>query len=623
MNRTQRFVLSIAGLSILVMMTFSAMAAGNYTLKAQIDRDQVALYERVTYTLTIESDSRNIPDPTLPDFDGFRILGSPRTSSQFSWVNGQVQNSRTISYLLEAHSEGRYTLSPAKISASGKDFLSNPVVITVVQPGDLRMSAEKDGQINRQIPPQSMENLFVELHVDKTEPYVGEPIRASLHVFTRVTIRDYGIQEEPEYQGFWVEPVDMPVQQQLTTRYINNIEFGEAKIYEIDLYPTVSGELTILPLVVAFQVQERQRDPFDHFFNSPFQSSFLGFRTVTKSSKTAVIKVRPLPVANKPVDFSGAVGNFKLKASIKDTTVKVGEAIIVTVTLSGSHGMKTIAPPKAPVLSEFKVFDPKSSDILSDPEMPGWKTRSFDYIFVPHQVGDFTIPGFTFSYFESDAESYKTLVSDPFFVSVTAAPGGIYLSPTGSEGKEITLLNIDTRYIKTALPIVHYIDPYKKNWFLGCLIVPFLVVPLVLTVNSRKRRLEGDEIFAREVRARSVSDKRFSEAQKAWKNGDFHVALDATARAFSQYLADRLGLPRGGITLKVVEEALLSISLKKSEIEQIGQYWNNLDAIRFSPIELSSRQVESAIEEGRKIIERLEKVKLKKKKPSADQLEAN
>ena len=109
MNRTQRFVLSIAGLSILVMMTFSAMAAGNYTLKAQIDRDQVALYERVTYTLTIGSDSRNIPDPTLPDFDGFRILGSPRTSSQFSWVNGQVQNSRTISYLLEARSGGRYT----------------------------------------------------------------------------------------------------------------------------------------------------------------------------------------------------------------------------------------------------------------------------------------------------------------------------------------------------------------------------------------------------------------------------------------------------------------------------------------------------------------------------------
>ncbi|MGB3976632.1 MAG: BatD family protein [bacterium] len=623
MNCVQRFILSVVKLTILATLAFPTLAAGNYTLTARVDRDQVTLYERITYTLTIESDSRNIPDPSLPDFNGFRTLGSPRTSSQFSWVNGRVQNSRTLSYLLEARTEGRYTLSPAKINADGKEFLSNPVVITVVKPGVQREPIKEDDQIVKQIAPQSMDNLFVELYIDNTEPYVAEPIRASLHVFTRLTIRDYGIQEEPEYQGFWTEPVDRPVQQQLTTRYINNVEYGEANIYEIVLYPTVSGELVIPPLIVAFQVQDRQRDPFDQFFNSPFQSSFFGFRTITRSSKTAVIKVRPLPNAGKPVDFNGAVGQFKLESSIKDKTVKVGEAIIITLTLSGNHGMKTIAPPKAPTLSDFKVFDPKSSDISPDPEIPGWQTRSFDYIFVPYQAGDYTIPGFSFSYFDADAEAYKTLMTDSFPVSVTSAPGGLYSSSTRVEGKEITLLNVDTRYIKTALPIVHYVDPYKRSWFFCCLAAPFLVVPLILAVSARKRRLEGDEIFAREVRARSVSEKRLSEAKKAWKNGDFHIALDATARAFSQYLADRMGLPRGGITLKRVEEILLNTCLEKAEINQISQYWNNLDAVRYSPVELSAGSVERVIEDGRKIIERLEKVKLKKKKSSAISVEVN
>lgn len=614
MNREKHLIQKVMGVLILVLLFFPPrITARNVTVTAYVDRQQLTLYERLTYTVTVEADTRNIPDPNLPDFKGFRVLGSPRTSSQFSWVNGQIQNARTFSYLLEARTEGRHTFSPASVRVAGNEYLSPPVTVNVTRPGAPGVSTQEGDIGSTHIAPEKMDSLFIELNIDNREPYVGEPVRVSLHVFTRVNIRDYGIQEEPEYQGFWVESVDLPLQPALNTRYINNLEFGEAKIHEVILYPTVSGELLIPPLVVAFQVQDKQGDPFDHFFNSPFQSNFFGTRKEIRSTQTGAINVQPLPMTGKPKNFNGAVGIFNLKASINSDTVKAGEAIIATVTLSGKHGMKTIAAPEAPSLDAFKVFDPKSGDILPDPVMPGWRTRSFDYIFVPHQPGEYDIPGFSFSYFNTDTKTYQTLTTESFHILVTAAPGAIYSGSSYADGRKIALLNTDTRYIKTTTPIIHYAPPYKKMWFIASLFLPVMITPLILFIDARKRRLKGDETFARGVRARSVSEKRFKEARKAWNEEDVNTAVDAAARAFSHYLADRLGLPRGGITLNSVEQALNAAHLDKKVVDNIRLYWIDLDAMRYSPAELPLEAVGAVIEKGRKIIEKLEKVKLKSK----------
>ncbi len=102
----------------------------------------------------------------------------------------------------------------------------------------------------------------------------------------------------------------------------------------------------------------------------------------------------------------------------------MGEAITINVTLSGDHGLKTVGTPMAPELPDFKVFEPKADEVIPDPETPGWNRRSFEYIMVPHKAGEFTIPGFTFSYFDAGKEEYRTLRTDEISVSVTSGPGG-------------------------------------------------------------------------------------------------------------------------------------------------------------------------------------------------------
>ena len=98
-----------------------------------------------------------------------------------------------------------------------------------------------------------------------------------------------------------------------------------------------------------------------------------------------------MPEAGKPAGFSGAAGLFKLESELKNPLVKTGEAITLTVTLRGNHGLKTIGAPVAPELSRFKVFEPKAGDVALDAQEPGWWRRSFDYVLVAHDPGDHII----------------------------------------------------------------------------------------------------------------------------------------------------------------------------------------------------------------------------------------
>ena len=57
----------------LIAPVFAAGAAGSdIQLTARVDRNHVTVYDRIQYTLTVESSQRGTPDPIPPDFSGFK-----------------------------------------------------------------------------------------------------------------------------------------------------------------------------------------------------------------------------------------------------------------------------------------------------------------------------------------------------------------------------------------------------------------------------------------------------------------------------------------------------------------------------------------------------------------------
>ncbi|MBN1297021.1 protein BatD, partial [bacterium] len=584
--------------------------AADIRLSARVDRNHVTVYDRITYTLIVETTSRGTPDPIPPDFSGFQVLGPPRTSSQFSWINGRTTSTKSFTWTLQAKKDGHFTISPARIEYDGSVFQSTPVVVSVSKPGQGSTPGIDPESGEATLPAGQQGNLFLNTVVSTETPYVGEAVTVTTVLYTRVRVREYGMQALPDYEGFWMEESPLPETPVMSTKTIRGVEYAVAKLHEVILYPTVTGELTVPPVSMAFDIQSQQRDPFDDFFNSPFRSGFFGNRRETRSSQAVTLQVRPLPINGRPPMFSGAVGTFEMAAELNTPRVHTGEPVVIRLTLSGQHGLKTLTAPEPPAMQNFKIFDPKSGEIEPDPVRPGHQRRMFEYIFVPHVPGNYTIPSFQFACFDPKTGRYRVLESAVFDVAVDPAPGSAVLPGETFNQRSVQRFNTEIRYIKTGITIRNGSAPYRHPMFFLLLLSPVIGAPLVLAVDRHRRRLAGDSAYAREVRARSVSGRRFAEAQKRLSAGVPDAALDAAAAAFTRYLADRLALPPGGIVQADVLRELAVREGGPDVLADVEMYWKEIDAMRFAPVELSGADVQDVIVRGQDLVDRLERLKL-------------
>lgn len=70
---------------------------------------------------------------TAPDFAGWNVVSGPNTSSSFSIINGDVKQSSSYSYYLEAGFEGLYQINPAQLETED-GILKTPAIQIIVLP---------------------------------------------------------------------------------------------------------------------------------------------------------------------------------------------------------------------------------------------------------------------------------------------------------------------------------------------------------------------------------------------------------------------------------------------------------------------------------------------------------
>ena len=73
---------------------------------------------------------------------------------------------------------------------------------------------------------------------------------------------------------------------------------------------------------------------------------------VILETKPISVDVRPLP-EDAPVDFSGAVGQFELTASLSEVEGKVNEPVTLIVDITGTGNIETLAEPALPELPNW------------------------------------------------------------------------------------------------------------------------------------------------------------------------------------------------------------------------------------------------------------------------------
>jgi hypothetical protein len=536
----------------------------------------------------------NVDNITPPSFNNFTIASGPNQQRSVTNINGKISQSVSIGFSLQPVSTGKFKIGSATAVADGNNYKTNPITIevvagSVVQQNNSNQNSSPLPNLNFDFPPAPVthqfddyilkpgenvagkvkKNIFLKLEVDKKSCYVGEPVVATYKLYTRLPSQTT-VTDAPSFNGFSVSDIDVT----------NNatLEKYEGRLYnvytmrKVQLYPLQPGNITIDPVVadnkitfIKSQYANSQRsDPFFDMFDNMGQAALPPEaqidQNVTLKSTSVVINVKPLPSENKPADFRGAVGDFTITSSLEKNNITTDDAGILKLTVSGKGNIQLINAPSITWPKGIDGYDPKVKDNVDKTQVPMQGSKVFSFPFTVSKAGKYTIDSISFSYFDPQTSSYKTLRTAPVQVDVKKGKG----VPTNSLVKNSQQNSSDNFFT-------------ERTEFIAGIVFVIGIIFLILFLIIKKNRNKDD--LEREIKVDDLKNE-IPEATEEFKipespltqaheklvqqdSKEFYHTLDASLK---KYLSSKFKVPANELSRKRLTEELdkCNVSLNTS-----------------------------------------------------------
>ena len=581
-------------LTVLALGAACIQAWAQASFRMQSSQRKVGLQDQFQLTFSLDNieslDGLDVPASINKDF---KVLAGPFTGNMQSNINGHVTSNVSYTYVLAPRATGKYTIPAARAGVNGQSMMSNTLTIEVVsgttqqaQPqarspfggnpffDDPFQEERHRPEQQRQSAPISLKDaIFLKVDVNKTSAMVGEPIQATYKLYTMLPM-NMAISKLPSLNGFWTQDFQIDPQARPVQETVNGRPYNVFTLKKSALFPQQTGKLLLDPAevkgVVRIIKNERvkrrnplaemmENDPFfkdnpfkDFFENDPFygdmmQQTYEDVET-TLVSRPVAISVNALPEDNKPASFTGAVGNFTIEASLDRNQLSTDDAATLRIKVIGSGNLKLIENPIVQFPKDFIVYDPVSTDTITERTNMISGEKTFNYTFQSKVPGQFTIPPITFSYFDPQSKQYKTVTANGFSLEVT---------PGKKTGDNTTVLK-DIRDISTgSLQAQSPSRPFMGHplYWMGMLL-PVVAAGGILAWRKRQDALQGDMVGYKKQKANKIALKRLSAAAKFLKAGQSVPFHEEVAKAIWLYASDKLNLPLANLSKEMLQQQL-------------------------------------------------------------------
>ncbi len=528
-------------LVFLVFLCCGVEARADITLEASLSHLSFPVDQGAMLTITVNGASRisNIEMPVIAGVN-FQNRGQ---SSRINIINGSMAAALSNNFLVQAQKPGIYTIPPIKVNVGNETLTTKPLSFEV--------TADPSGNTSGGSAERSLEEVAFIRISELSNHYPGEivPIRIKAYfnqkyradINSLPTLRGDGVvmpqlREKPTQTQERVNGVSYHVLHWDTT--LSGIKAGKHPL-------TFSMEASLL-----IQQKRRPTSPFggglfdDSTFNDPFFDSVFGGaqrKPIDVASPEVVFNVIPLPSANQPKDFSGAIGDFALKVSANRQDLEVGEPVKLSVEISGSGNFDRVEAPTFPDSPNWKTYTPTATFNSSGNSYSGVKV--FDQAVVAKNDTVKEIPGLSFSFFDPVKKDYITRTSAPISIKLSksvAAPAPTPLpqnTPVLPQGKDIPAkpshgfeqmapLNLQMGDFQTSI-----VPMFKRNWFLGLVALSILI--LIAIGIWQLRRANFAKHPERELRLRKshLLGNDLNRVEQAYNSGNIleFLALSRTA----------------------------------------------------------------------------------------------
>lgn len=590
--------------------------------------------------LQIQFIVENAPDVETiipPSFKNFSIISGPNQQSGMSNINGKVDQYIAISFYLKPNGPGKYVMGPATARVNGKEYRSNPIAVTVTNtagtsqnnsgsvspfgnmpfdyPGEPSTHRFDDYILKKgdNVRDKVQKNLFIKLDINKTSCYVGQAVVASYKLYTRLRSESV-VTSAPSFNGFSVSELQVNDVNSASVEKYNGRDYNVYTLRKVQLYPLQAGTFTLDPVVadnkVTFLKSEyagsQEGDMFydmlQNFANATSPQNSVIEEHVTLQSKPVEITVKPLAEENKPADFKGAVGDFRLSSSLEKNNITTDDAGNLKVTIDGIGNIQLINSPKINWPEGIDGYDAKVTDNIDKFSVPIKGTKTFTFPFTASKAGNYTIPAFSFSYFDPSTEQYRTLNTQPILVNITKGKG-----------------NSQNRFVKS----INATDDKSESvltTYASWLIVAAAFITFFIFITVRRKSVEDKKkkLLQTTMRQRADATKEKKEQEfiipgnplieahtklMEEKQNEFYSVLDCSLK---NYLAGKFKVPIEELTKKRVNEELDKCNVGLGTSLMLNSLLDEVEMNVYAPLS-NSNHLKNVYEKASEVVALLDK----------------
>jgi len=590
---------------LLVAATGGATAA---TITARLSPEVLGIKDEAVLDVSVSAGATGaLATPQLPHLDGWQVV-SRGSSRNMSFVGGELETSVTYSYTLRPLREGTLTIPAISVEIGGERIASEPLTAEV-KSGSLThgrgrgrrsllddpFARRRNRGSGREIDPY--QHVEIETRVDRRECWVGEQVTLAFRLATSPYIRfdRQPLYTAPEVAGAWVEALG---DQMRRTEVRGGVEWEVVEI-RYALFPTTAGVVTVGPAKLDGVVNAGSMDIFSMMRRSG--------RRLLLETDPIEISAAALPEADRPKQFAGAVGQYRVRADVERDHATANDPLTLTIEVSGIGNLNTVPEPALPEVEGLRFFEPQSEVELAPQGARLAGRRVFTRLIVPESAGTIILPELELNFFDPVRESYRSTRSSAMRIEVlpdqAQSRGPIV---TGLSKEEVKRLKAEIEYIKTDLSRIEHQggQSYDGGGFWAMAGAPLLAIAGALAIRRRRHLLETDVGYARGSRAMKRLESRLAELRSIPEGSNQAWAL--ASRVLLDFVGDKLNLNAAGLTTDETLCLLESSELPDEVVAEVREFLSACDLARYASASFSESQA-GLVERVRALARRIDK----------------
>lgn len=610
-------------LVLLCSAAIAASAAGTARLafaaekkfEVNLDKNKVSLGQKVQLGISFYG-TQTMPAPDISNIDGLdvRYVGP---STMMTVLNGQISTSVTHLYSIQPLRIGKFQIGPFSFRYKGDAYTSNMAFLEVLEENVPVMASQQPVRLGAE-QMNLGDRMFLLLSVDKTVAFVNEliPVTVKLYV-NRLNVSDIQL---PTFEQESFSKVEFKEPKQYRER-LNGLLYDVLE-FKTSIFGTKAGDYRLGPAAIKCNVMIPKAMPrsaamMDDFFNDPYGNPtaddfFAQYqrRPMELKSKDVQLGIQPIPMAGRPQDYTGAVGDYQFIYSATPTKLKVGDPVTLKMDINGTGNFNTVLMPQLDAANGFKIYEAQVKTEES--------RKSFTQVFIPETDNVTQVPKATFSYFEPNSRQFKTIDQGPIAIKVEKpkdeAPSQVIGPSTGPavRGQKADDLGKDIIFIKESPGNWRKKgDAFYRSWqFATLFILPFIVLVAFYIYQGRQNRIRTDSVYAGRLAAFKAGRRELKGLKHKLKAGDPKAFYEAVFKTLQDYLGYKLGIPSHGITSDVAESALSARNVDGVIMQKVRNLFGICDEARFAFLEPDRTKMLDDLKELGEVLNYLERKKI-------------